>query len=266
MTLAESPIAAGFTAEIYAWKGGQVLKLFKLGVSKARVEYEAKLARAVYAAGLPVPAVGEIIELDSRFGLEFERVEGSSMLEVLLRKPWHYRHLAHQLAELQVEMHHLSVPGLPSQCDTLKHKIRKAKPLPEKVRQAALDALESLPDQGKLCHGDFHPGNILLTQHGAVIIDWIDASSGSPLLDVARSTLLFGGGPLPAGIVKAGMVGLVRKLFYRAYLDHYCQLHPLDKKELAHWLSVAAAARLSENIPGDEQRLLSIAQNLMRRR
>jgi uncharacterized protein (TIGR02172 family) len=265
MILAESPIATGFTAQIYAWKGGQVLKLFKQGVSKARVEYEAKLARAVYAAGLPVPAVGEIIELDSRFGLEFERVEGPSMLEVILCKPWHYRHLARQLAELQAEMHQLNMPDLPSQCDTLEHKIRKARPLPEKDRQAALDALGSLPDPGKLCHGDFHPGNILLTQHGAVIIDWIDASSGSPLMDVARSTLLFGGGPLPAGIVRAGMVGFVRRLFYRVYLDRYCQLHPLDKTELAHWLPVAAAARLSENIPGDEQRLLSIAQNLMQR-
>jgi len=264
MTVPESPIAIGFTAEIYAWKGGQVLKLFKQGISQAAAEYEANLAGAVHAAGLPVPAVGEVIELDGRFGLEYERVEGTSMLDMIFSRPWHYRRLAYQLADLQVEMHQLSVPGLPSQYDTLERKIRNAKPLPEKVRQTALDALGTLPKESKLCHGDFHPGNILLTQHGAVIIDWIDASSGSPLLDVARSTLLFGGGPLPPGATRKGLVWLIRRLFYREYLDRYCRLHPLDKKELSHWLSVAAAARLSENIPGDEQRLLSIAYKLMR--
>jgi uncharacterized protein (TIGR02172 family) len=265
VTLLESPIAIGFTAEIYAWKDGKVLKLFKQGISQATAEYEANLAGAVHAAGLPVPAVGEVIELDGRFGLEYERVEGTSMLDMIFRRPWHYRRLAYQLAALQAEIHLLSVPGLPSQCDTLERKIRKAKPLPEKVRQAALDALGALTKQGKLCHGDFHPGNILLTQHGAVIIDWIDASSGSPLLDVARSTLLFGGGPLPPGAARKGLVWLMRGLFYRVYLDRYCQLHPLDKKELSHWLPVAAAARLSENIPGDDQRLLAIAHKLIRK-
>jgi uncharacterized protein (TIGR02172 family) len=264
MTLPESPIAIGFTAEIFTWKSGQVLKLFKQGISQATAEYEAKLAGAVHVAGLPVPAVGKIVELDGRFGIEYERVEGTSMLDMLFCRPWHYQRLAYQLAELQAEMHQLSVPGLPSQCDTLERKIRKAKPLPEKVRQAALDALDALPTEGKLCHGDFHPGNILLTQRGAVIIDWIDASSGNPLLDVARSTLLFGGGPLPPGAARKGLVWLIRGLFYRAYLDRYCQLHPLDKKELSHWLPVAAAARLSENITGDEQRLLSIAEKLVR--
>jgi aminoglycoside phosphotransferase (APT) family kinase protein len=263
MTLPDLPIAIAFTAEIYAWKGGQVLKLFKQGISQSTAEYEANLAGAVHAAGLPVPAVGEIIELDGRFGLEYERVEGVSMMDVVFRRPWYYQRLAYQLADLQAEMHQLSVPGLPSQCDTLEGKIRNAKPLPEKVRHAALDALGALPKQGKLCHGDFHPGNILLTQHGAVIIDWIDASSGSPLMDVARSTLLFGGGLLPPDAARKGLVWLIRRLFYRAYLDRYCQLHTLDKKVLSRWLPVAAAARLSENIPRDEWRLLSIAHKLL---
>lgn len=59
-----APIALGFTAEIYAWKDGQVLKLYKSEISRDTVEYEARLTRTVHATGLPVPAVGEIIEID----------------------------------------------------------------------------------------------------------------------------------------------------------------------------------------------------------
>jgi uncharacterized protein (TIGR02172 family) len=262
MALIGPPIAIGFTAEIYAWKDGQVLKLFNQGISSQTVEYEAYLARMVHATGLPVPAVGEIVEIDGRFGLEYERVEGMSMLDVLSHKPWLYRQQAHQLAELQVEMHQRHVAGMPSQRERLERKIRNAGLLSEKVRQAALQTLEKIPEEDKLCHGDFHPGNILLTSQGPVIIDWIDASSGSPLLDVARSTLLFGG-PLPPGTHLSGLVKLIRGWFYRAYLEHYFELNPLDQAQLATWIPVVAAARLDENIPGDEQRLLSIVLNLL---
>jgi hypothetical protein len=55
MALLGSPIAIGFTAEIYAWKDGQVLKLFNQGISRATVEYKANLTRMAHATGLPIP-------------------------------------------------------------------------------------------------------------------------------------------------------------------------------------------------------------------
>jgi aminoglycoside phosphotransferase (APT) family kinase protein len=72
----------------------------------------------------------------------------------------------------------------------LEQKIRDAKPLPENLRDAALKALETMPDGDRLCHGDFHPGNILLGRSGPVIIDWIDSSIGSPLADAARTSIM----------------------------------------------------------------------------
>lgn len=58
-----APIAIGFTAEIFALNDGQVLKVFNLGVSRSTVETEASLTRTVHATGLPVPAMGEIVEI-----------------------------------------------------------------------------------------------------------------------------------------------------------------------------------------------------------
>ena len=54
-----APIALGFTAEIYAWHNGEVLKLFNSGISRSTVEYEANLTRIVHATGFPGPAAGE---------------------------------------------------------------------------------------------------------------------------------------------------------------------------------------------------------------
>jgi uncharacterized protein (TIGR02172 family) len=258
-----APIAIGFTAEIFTWKDGQVLKLFNAGISRNTVEHEANLTRIVHATGLPVPAVGEIVEMDGRFGLELERVDGISMRDALTQNLWRFPTIARQLAKLHVDMHQCRVPELPSLGERLARKINRAEKLPENVRQAALKALERLPEDDRLCHGDFHPGNILLTQHGPVIIDWIDASRGRPILDVARSSLLFGGGSIPSSIPSAWIIRILQDSFYRIYRRRYFQLNPVDQQELERWIPVVAAGRLDENIYFDEERLLSIAQRLI---
>ena len=253
---------AGFTAEIYAWKEGWILKLFNQGISRAAVEREANKTRIVHATGLPVPAVGEIIEIEDRYGMELERVDGISMLDALTQSPWKYPALARQLAELHAEMHKRRVLELPSLNETLAWKISRAEKLPENVRQAALKALERLPEDDRLCHGDFHPGNILLTGHGPVIIDWIDGSRGKPILDVARSSLLFGAGNIPSSIPGARLLRILQGSFYRIYERRYFQLNPVDRPELERWVPVVAAGRVNEGIYFDEDRLLALAQRL----
>ena len=257
------PIAVGFTAEIYTWKDGQVLKLFSQGISRNTVETEMTLARIVHATQLPVPAVGEIVEIDGRVGLEYERVDGVTMLQALLSQPWKFPIFARQLAELHADMHMRRVPDLPPQRQRLERKIKETGLLAEDLRQTALLTLEQLPEDDKLCHGDFHPNNIILSSHGPVIIDWMDASRGSPIMDVARSTLLIGGGPIPPGTPLAWLVKLLRRWSYQIYLRRYFKLNSTDQRQLSTWVSVAAAARLDENITADEGRLLSIAQKLL---
>ena len=83
-----APIAQGRTAEIYAWGEGQVVKLFRDWVPAGQAAFEAQVAQAAQATGVPMPAVGEIVEVDGRFGLVYERVDGPTMDETLQRKPW----------------------------------------------------------------------------------------------------------------------------------------------------------------------------------
>jgi uncharacterized protein (TIGR02172 family) len=255
-------IATGATAQIYAWRDGWVLKLFNQDVTRRTVEYEARLTRIIHSSGIPAPAVGEIIEIDGRIGLELERLYGISMLDALVAAPWKLSGYANQLAMLQAEMHTQMVTGLPRMHERLQTKINRAA-IPDDVRQAALTALEELPEDDKLCHGDFHPGNILMTGRGPVIIDWIDASSGNPIMDIARSALLFGGGQLPKNLPHAWLLNLIRHLFFRTYQQRYFQLHPVGKQQLQRWIPVAAAARLDEHVSYDEDRLLAIARRLI---
>jgi len=253
MSLGE-PIALGRTAEVYAWEEGQVLKLFQDWFSADGVQYEARIARAVHAAGLPVPAVGEVVEIEGRLGLIYERVDGVSMGEILAAKPWMLPRFARLLAELHADMHASSIaPDLPSQHQRLEDKIRAAEALPPDLREAALRALGQMPDGDQLCHGDFHPGQVLMTSRGPVIIDWIDAARGNPLADVARSSvIMLGRGPSVPWLLRAAA-----RWFHAVYLNRYFRLRPGGRQQSAAWRPIVAAARLSENIPELQDWLLA---------
>ena len=77
------PFAVGRTAEVYAWEDNTILKLYHAWCPPDWVEREVHIARAVYQSGIPAPAVGEIIEIDGRHGIIYERVNGSSMLDAI---------------------------------------------------------------------------------------------------------------------------------------------------------------------------------------
>ncbi len=249
----ETPVAYGRTAEIYAWGDHQVLKLYHEWFPLEHIQFEQSLAQAVYESGLPVPAPGEIVQIDERHGLIFERVAGIAMWDLLARKPWLLFTAADRMAELHTEMHSTDIQvDLPSQRQRLEHKISMADALPTSLRDRVLAALERLPHDKRLCHGDFHPGNIMVHNGKEVIIDWIDASLGNPHSDVARTTIIAIGAvendQVPGFFAKMGI-----RLFHRRYLRRYFSLLPGDVSEYRRWLPIVAAARMSEGMPELEE-------------
>lgn len=259
----DPPIARGRTAEIYAWDNDTVLKLFYEWVDMDSIEYEAKINRAVHASGLPVPTVGEIVSLNGRCGLVYERVYGATMAVNFQRSPWKIFHFARRMAQLQAEMHTAAIQAdLPQQRLRLAQRISSAAALPDPAHARALEVLQTLPDGKQVCHGDFHPENILLTERGEVIIDWVDATRGNPLADLARTTIILLGAAetvLSGNILLKGFV----QLFHAAYLRQYFRLLPGGQDEYRRWLPVVAAARLDENITEQEKWLITQAEKVL---
>lgn len=255
-----SPIAYGRTAEIYAWDEGQVLKLFYDWCGSGNIAYEARIAQAVHASGLPVPAVGEIVQVNGRTGLIYERFAGGALWELMPQKPWMIVRYARRMAALHAEMHANPLRlKIPDQRPRLVRKLHDAQALPETLRTKALAALDTMPDGTAICHGDFHPGNVLVTPQGEFVIDWIDATRGNPLADLARSSIL-ALGAAASSQTKNTMEKLFVRLFHTLYLRRYFALRPGGREEYGRWLPIVAAARLSENIPEVEPWLLAQAE------
>lgn len=260
MTELGQPLATGRTAEIYAWDNGTVLKLYREWCPPHWVEREAQVARAVTQAGLSTPRAGATVEVAGRRGLVYERVHGISMVEGFNRQPWRIATLSRTLADLHLEMHQLSLPELPTQRPGLERAIRSAPNLSDDLRDAVLQSLERLPQGDRLCHGDFHPNNVLLTAKGPLVIDWMTASRGNAWADVARTLVIIQVGGLPENPLALRLMQRIHRLVYDAYLQRYQAALPDDDGQLRAWLPIQAAVRLNEEIPGEAPRLLQMVR------
>jgi len=110
-----------------------------------------------------------------------------------------------------------------------------------------LNGLRDMPDGDRLCHGDFHPMNVLGKTSQPIVIDWPNACRGDPAGDACRSYL----------ILKLHVDEVARP-----YLDAYCRVTGVPRQNILEWLPYVAAARLAEDVPGEQHRLLELARSL----
>ena len=75
-------IGEGAFADVHAWAPGQVVKLFKAGVPRRVPWHEARITRAVLAAGGPAPEVFDEVTLEGRFGIVLRRLDGPTLLRL----------------------------------------------------------------------------------------------------------------------------------------------------------------------------------------
>jgi aminoglycoside phosphotransferase (APT) family kinase protein len=192
------------------------------------------------------------------------KVNGESMLRRMPGRPWRLGRWAAMLAALHARMHEARTDVPASQADWMRTMIGRAVRLPDGLRRAALDRAESLGGGQALCHGDFHPDNVLLSPDGPVIIDWDSATVGDPMADVAATALMLRTArPTPAAR-RQWLLDAGRALFCRAYLRRYARLVGLDRGRVAAWLPAVAAARFAVAIPDEEPRLLEIVSEGLR--
>jgi aminoglycoside phosphotransferase (APT) family kinase protein len=165
-------LGKGRQAEIYEWDSGRVVKLFYPGYGLDIAEREAMLTGAVASTGLPVPQVFGRVQIDGRYGFIMSRVEGVSLLDRFGTKPWGLMGDAKMFARLHAQVNAARADGLPPLREHLRANITEAELLPDEWRAKAHSMLNALPDGEFVCHGDFHPDNVMITPDDPVLIDW----------------------------------------------------------------------------------------------
>lgn len=245
-------IGKGFTSEVFSWDRSQVVKLFHPWVPHVKVDRELRVTCSIYAAGLPVPRACGLVQVLGREGIVFDHIDGNSMLRQVQGKPWTLFHAIRQLAQLHAQIHDCTGPvELPSLRQQVAEGIDHAPGLSDAERQAAHRSLAGLPDGAALCHGDFHPENILFSSRGPIIIDWATATRGDPLGDVACTSRLIRRASLPPWTPRPMhlLLKFSRALLHRSYLTRYLQLRPGTLEEIRAWEAPLVAAAKAWRIP-----------------
>ena len=180
-------IGEGGTSDVYAWAPGQVVKLFKAGAAQGFGWHEARMTRAVFAAGGPALEVLGEVRLEGRFGIVLPRLDGPSLLQLWETGAMTSEQAGAILAPLYISVHRTSPPkDVLCLRDWFGALSRGTGLVPEHIATGVLTLIERLPSHDVLCHGDLHPGNVIMTAEGPRIIDWSATVCAPPAFDLWR--------------------------------------------------------------------------------
>lgn len=239
-------LGSGNVAEAFEY-GTHVLKLYRHPDARSAAFIEAATLSMLADHGLPTPRVHEVGRYTERWGLVMDRAPG----DTLARFTEHGAELVPGAFEEMLRLHQLihaeADPRLPSLTARLRYRIARIEGIDEALRTRLFERLKALPDGDRICHGDFHPFNIVGAPDSAMVIDWLDAASGPPAADVARSYMLI------AAAAEDLAVG---------YIAAYAAAAEIDPAEIMAWVPVVAAARLvHESADANERtRLLAMIE------
>lgn len=171
--------------------GDRCLKVFNEEYSKADVLNEALNQARVEETGLHIPKILEVTMIDKKWAIISEFIKGKTLSQLMSENPDKKDEYLEQFVALQLEMHSKTCPMLNKLKDKMNRKISQTD-LSATVRYDLHTRLEAMPKHNKLCHGDFNPSNIIISDDGTpYIIDWSHATQGNASADAARTYLLF---------------------------------------------------------------------------
>lgn len=222
-------IGKGNTAEVFELEDGKIIKLFVKGYPEVPVKHEYQNACFMHSLDVDVPACYEMKEMDNRYGIVYEKVNGKDLFTYMMEKR-DVEKGVQILYRLQSRMLSFEGPDLMSYKDFIKMIIGDR--YPETIAK-----LEKLPDDIQVCHGDFHLFNILIDDdEKAFVIDFMNVCKGPKLYDIARTYYLINGDGKSVDEVPDDQKEIVKMRNY--LLERYLQLHGVRKEEIEPYLEI----------------------------
>ncbi|GAA2949320.1 phosphotransferase [Kitasatospora cinereorecta] len=176
-------LGSGRTADVFALDDAWVLRRYR---NDTDATTELAVLSYLSASGFAVPRIGPPAGGALPTDLVMQRLSGPTLSEALLAGTLTGAQGADLLARLLRELH----------------------AIPPRISQDPGD---------RILHLDLHPENVMMTPHGAVVIDWNTAAEGPPALDRAMSSLILAQlalapGPFPGELVSGLLSDLMSRL------------------------------------------------------
>ncbi len=218
--------------------GDLCIKVFNEDYSKADVLNEALNQARIEETGLSIPRVLEVKTIDGKWAIVTEYIRGKTLAQLIAEdtEGEHREEYFRLLVSIQLSVHEKRCPMLGKLKDKMMRKI-DATTLDATTRYELHTRLEGMPKHKKVCHGDFNPSNIIITEEGTpYILDWAHATQGNASADAARTYLWFW---LNGDIEGA-----------KLYLELFCEMSDTARQYVEKWMPIVAA---SQSVKGNER-------------
>ena len=216
--------------------GDRAIKVFSAEYSKADVLNEALNQARIEETGLNIPKILEVTMIDGKWAIVSEFISGKTLAQLMEENPEKKDEYIELLVDLQMEVHSKTCRLLNKLKDKMNRKISETG-LDATTRYDLHTRLEGMPKHNKVCHGDFNPSNIIISEDGTpYILDWSHATQGNASADVARTYLLFRLSNDASGA--------------ETYLTTFCKKSDTAKQYVQKWLPIVAA---SQSVKGNEE-------------
>ena len=261
--------------------GPLILRLGHADADPGRVKLETVVQNTLAEMGFPAPRVMATESDPSVLGGPFmvmTRLSGQTLahgvegcgggtslvgqLQLLFNLPAIFARIIDQWVDMQLRLHQLpaepllravTTAGIDAGAITFEGQLARLRTI---VERAALTGLEpglawldnhrpSQPREAAICHGDFHPLNILADKNQPTgVIDWANAVIAEPAMDVGSAIANISA--IPLGLPRAlrvaahAVIGTSLRRYERAYRG----LRPLDDQAVLYYEVFRAIAQL----------------------
>ncbi len=240
--MARELISKNATKSVYR-DGDKAIKSFCQGFPKAEVLNEALIsARIEEIGGINIPATLAVsVDVDGCWSITKDFINGKTLKQLMDENPDKLDEYMEQMVDLQLTIHSKTCPLLNKLKDKMIRQISDAEGLNSVNRYDLLTRLDGMPKHVKLCHGDFQPNNIIVTDDGTMyVLDWVHATQGNASADAARTYLL---------------LCLEDQNKADKYMELFCEKTDTDRRYVQQWLPLVAAAQLTKHRPEEAELL-----------
>ena len=219
-------IGKGRVAQIVT-DGVWAYKLYPSWYSKEGIIKEAHILSQIHSKTQLKSVTCEVLK--DEHALKMSLVRGKTIADMMRKEK--FKEGIQCLIQAQVEVfqyHDLDCEDAFTAFEsTLKHSS-----LNQEVKDKALHSLSLIERKYHLCHFDMHLENIMMTDEGLVILDWMNAKLGNPVMDIARSYIF--------------LCQYVKRQA-NPYLKQICKQMGIHSEEVKQAIPLMAALRMLED-------------------
>lgn len=201
-----------------------------------------------------VPTVYEYIEREGLLAQVMQKVIGNTMIEQIQQHPFKLVQEIKGFARMHAQLLNIqSNRELNSIKTIFSYFISKPPYLDNKLIDFASKIMKQLPINNCICHGDFHPGNILIQDNSYYIIDWSGAYRSDFVSDIAHTYLLMTHVPKIPGQshMQHAIISFMGSYMAKIYLKEILKLKEFNLADFSNWTVIMSLLRVYYGMPSE---------------